>query len=361
MERIRGWLQLLNTPGIGNATAVKLVKKYGEPHLFIGSSLAEISESSLLTVEALEYLSRVDYQEKWEKSFELIEASQIKFTTRLDAEYPKLLGSIYDPPAFLFYRGNLHQEDFRRTIAIVGTRKASNYGLQMTVRFGRQLSEAGFTIISGLALGVDTKAHQSALQTGGQTYAIMGTGVDQIYPAANRELADQIIETGAVISEYLPGIQAEAWNFPTRNRIISGCSLGTLVTEGSKKSGALLTAKFALQQNREVFAIPGDVNRAQAAGPNYLISLGAKIVCEAQDILDEFDLVMPQIHSKFPHLNEMERKIYDILVENRPEMQFDLLLLKTGFTVGELSSLLLSLELKDVVKKLPGNKVMALS
>jgi len=360
MERIRGWLQLLQTPGVGNTTAVRLAKRFGEPYKFIGSLPDGIDETEL-SRDAIKYLSTADMQEKWESSFELIEHYKIKFVTYLDDDYPKLLRNIYDPPAFLFYRGNLDAAALRRTIAIVGTRKASNYGLQMTARFGKQLAEAGFTIVSGLAFGVDTKAHQAALLANGLTYAIMGTGVDQIYPARNRELAEQICEKGAVISEYLPGTKADPWNFPTRNRIISGCSLGTFVIEGSKKSGALLTAKFALQQNREVFALPGDVNREQALGPNYLISLGGKIVSQTQDILDEFNLVMPEIHSKFPHLNEMEHQIYDILIANRPEMQFDQLLIKTKFTVGQLSSLLLSLELKDVVKKLPGNKVMALN
>ncbi len=360
MDRIRGWLQLLNAPGVGNATAVKLAKKYGEPHKFIGSLPQNISESEL-SLKAQEYLSYPDIQEKWERSFELIEQYKIKFITYLDDDYPQLLRNIYDPPAFLFYRGKLESEHLRRTIAIVGTRKASNYGLQMTARFGKQLAEAGFTIISGLAFGVDTKAHQAALITGKKTYAVMGTGVDQIYPAQNRSLAEEICSNGALISEYLPGTKADPWNFPNRNRIISGLSLGSLVIEGSKKSGAMLTAKFAMQQNREVFALPGDINRQQAEGPNYLISLGAKIITNVQDVLDEFNLVMPETHIKFPHLNEMERKIYDVLVANRPDMQFDLLLIKTGFSVGELSSLLLSMELKDVVKRLPGNKIMALS
>lgn len=361
MERLRGWLQLLNAPTIGNATAVKLVKKFGEPNNFIGSSLENIDKVDFLSNDAKEYLSYSDSKESWETAFELIEHYKINYVTYLDDNYPALLRNIYDPPAILFYRGKLPSSSLRRTIAIVGTRKASNYGLQMTARFGKQLVDSGFTIVSGLAFGIDTRSHICALENGGKTYAIMGTGVDQIYPATNRELAEEIIENGAIISEYLPGTKADPWNFPNRNRIISGLSLGTLVIEGSKKSGALLTAKFAMQQNREVFALPGDINRDQAAGPNYLISLGAKIVTSTQDILDEFNLVMTKVHTKFPNLNEMERKIYNILLENRPEMQFDMLLIKTNFTIGQLSSLLLSLELKDVVKKLPGNKIMPLT
>ncbi|MCK4755973.1 DNA-processing protein DprA [candidate division WOR-3 bacterium] len=360
MERIRGWLQLLDAPDVGNATAVKLVKKFGDPNNFIGTSLTGFDDIGFVSNRAKEYLSKENNKESWENAFELIEHFNIKFVTYLDEEYPKLLRNIYDPPVILFYRGNLSAETLRRTIAIVGTRKASNYGLQMTSRFGKELVESGFTIVSGLAFGVDTRAHLVALENNGNTLAIMGTGVDQIYPACNRDLAERIIENGAIISEYLPGVKADPWNFPNRNRIISGCSLGTLVIEGSKKSGALLTAKFALQQNREVFALPGDINRQQAAGPNYLISLGGKLVSCTQDILDEFKLVMPETHIKFPHLNEMERKIYDVLIENKPEMQFDMLLIKLGFTVAQLSSLLLSMELKDVVKKLPGNKMMAL-
>jgi len=198
------------------------------------------------------------------------------------------------------------------------------------------------------------------VKNGGRTIAVFGTGVDQIYPPRNRELAEMIIQNGALISEFVPGSKAEKWNFPTRNRIISGLSLGSVIIEGGKKSGALLTAKFALDQNRDIFALPGDINRPQSAGPNYLIKLGAKIVTSADDILQEYDIKLDEQPLFFPELNEKEEKIYQIILNNKPEIHFDKLIIKTGYSVSEISTLLLSLELKNTIKKTAGNKIMPL-
>ena len=351
---------MLETPEIGNAKAIKLAKILGEPETFVGKNSDLLADIDFISEAAKEKISTNSEPKNWEKCANLIEKHNIKFLSILDENYPSLLKSIYDPPPFLFYRGSLKKDDFRRTIAIVGTRKASNYGKIMTKKIGSALTKAGFTIVSGLAFGIDTIAHLSALENGGRTIAVMGTGVDQIYPPRNREIADKILENGALISEYIPGSKAEKWNFPTRNRIISGISLGTVIIEGTKTSGALLTAKFALDQNRDIFALPGDINREQASGPNYLIKLGAKIITSPSDILEEYDLVLENAEKPFPKLSEKEDKIYQILIQNRPEMQFDSLIVKTGFSVNELSAVLLSLELKNVVKKVAGNKIMPL-
>ncbi len=356
MNKVKAWLQLLSTPEIGNAKAIKLTKTLGEPKDFIG--LDKLDEIEFISENVKHSLSKNEEPADWEKIAELIDEFEIKFVSILDEDYPSLLKNIFDPPPFLFYRGTLHKEDFRRSLAIVGTRKPTNYGMLMTKRIGAKLVQAGFTIISGLANGIDTLAHISAVENNGRTFAVMGTGCEQIYPARNREIAERIIQKGALISEYVPGQQIEKWNFPTRNRIISGLSLGSLIIEGSKKSGALLTAKFALDQNRDVFALPGDINKDQSAGPNYLIKLGAKIVCSVHDVLEEYDLVLEQEEKPLPKLSAKEDQVYQILIQNKPEIQFDTLILKTGFSVGELSTVLLSLELKNMVKKVPGNKIM---
>jgi DNA processing protein len=359
IDKIKAWLQLMAAPEIGNAKAIKLADSLGEPAGFIGNPEAFL-DHEIISTSAKVYLSNPPETPNWERTQKLIERYEIKFVSILDEKYPNLLRNIYDPPPFLFYRGNLHKDDLRRTLAIVGTRKASTYGKQMTAEIGEKLVQAGFTIVSGLAYGIDAISHMCALNQGGKTYAVMGTGVDQIYPPENREIADEIIKDGAIISEYVPGSKAEKWNFPTRNRIISGLSLGSFIIEGSRKSGALLTAKFAMDQNRDVFALPGDVNRPQAEGPNYLIKLGAKIVSCTQDILEEYDLVLDEQTRLFPELSEKEDMIYQILLNNKPEILFDDLLMKSGINIGELSSALLTLELKNVIKKVPGNKIVPL-
>lgn len=357
--RIKAWLQLLNVPEIGNAKAIKLAESLGEPINFLKNKTV-FDNIDFISKKAKKNLIIPNEPADWDRTKKLIEKHNIKFVSVLDEDYPQMLRNIYDPPPFLFYRGNLNKEDLRRTIAIVGTRKASTYGKQMTQEVGEKLAQAGFTIISGLAYGIDAIAHMSALNQKGKTYAVMGTGVDQIYPPENREIAAEIIKSGAIISEFVPGSKAEKWNFPTRNRIISGLSLGSFIIEGSRKSGALLTAKFAMDQNRDVFALPGDINRKQAEGPNYLIKLGAKIVTCVQDILEEYDLVLDEQTRLFPELTELEDKIYQILLNNKPEMHFDNLLIASKLNIGELSSVLLTLELKNVIKKIPGNKIVAL-
>ncbi len=359
LERIKAWLTLLSAPEIGHATAIRLVKVVGEPIDFINEPL-ELTEIDFISELAKEHLTNNLEPENWQNVCDLIEQYSIKFVSILDDNYPEPLKNIFDPPPFLFYRGEIKKDDFRRALAVVGTRKASNYGKLMTKKIVQELARSGFTIVSGLAYGIDTISHLAALDSGSRTYAVMGTGVDQIYPSRNRELAERILGNGILISEFIPGSKAEKWNFPTRNRIISGLALGSLIIEGNKKSGALLTAKFAMDQNRDVFALPGDINRSQAEGPNYLIKLGAKIVTNASDILEEYELVMDSQNKPFPKLNEKEEIVYQILLNNKPEIHFDKLIVLTGFTVGEISTILLSLELRNVVKKVPGNKIVPL-
>ena len=360
-KRIRAWLKLLQAPDIGKSRAISLAKNLGEPFSFIEENASRLDDVETLSTDAKNFLRSDEFGYNWSEIEKLLQKFDIKFVSILDEEYPVPLKNIFDSPPYLFYRGKLPANGFQRSIAIVGTRKASDYGKLQARKIARQLAEAGFNIVSGLAYGIDSMAHLGCLDTArANTYAIMGTGCDQIYPPRNRTLAEQILENGAIISEYIPGHKAERWNFPERNRIISGLSLGCLVVEGSKKSGALLTARFAMDQNRDIFALPGDVNRPQAAGPHYLVQLGAKLVTSAQDILDEYDFKLEQEATPLPKMTKNEEKIYNLVLKNKPEISFDELLLKSGMQIGELSSVLLSLELKSLLKKVSGNKIIPL-
>jgi len=225
----------------------------------------------------------------WE--MEKLLRENIDLITIQDKNYPKLLKEIYAPPALLYIKGNLEPND-KISIGIVGTRNPSSYGNQITPLITKDLSNFGLTIISGLAKGIDTLAHQATLNANGRTIAVLGTGIDKksIYPAINIQLAEEITHKGALISEFPIGTQPAAQNFPQRNRIISGLSLGVLVIEASEKSGSLITARNALEQNRDVFAIPGNVFSINSLGPNKLIKMGAKLVSQANDIIEELNL-----------------------------------------------------------------------
>jgi len=228
-----------------------------------------------------------------DKEMEKLDREGIKLVTVFDQTYPKLLKEIYNPPALLYLKGEFTSQD-ESGLAIVGTRKSSLYGRQITPLLAADLTQAGLTIISGLAKGIDTLAHQSALAVNGRTIAVLGSGLDRrsIYPFVNRRLAEEISQQGAVISEFPLGAKPLAQHFPQRNRIIAGLSLGVLVIEAPQKSGALITARDALEQNREVFAIPGPISAENSSGPNNLIKMGAKLVSQANDVLEELNLAL---------------------------------------------------------------------
>jgi len=360
MDSLKAWIMLLRISGLGDAGVTRLAQEIASP-ADLWSHPEQIDDLDWISQTVKEQLHNPVEPEDWPRITKLVEKYSIKYITITDADYPAQLKTIFDPPPILYYRGRWREELFQRDFAVVGTRKASAYGIAQTRRITLELARAGFTIVSGLAFGVDGAAHTAALDAGGQTLAVMGTGTDQIYPSRHRELAAGILEKGGLlISERCPGSRAERWHFPTRNRIISGLSLGTLVIEGSRKSGALLTSKFAMDQNRDVFALPGDVNRPEAEGPNYLIKLGAKIVTSAQDILEEYQLMMHSAGEQLPEMTPDEKNLYKLLLKHRPEIQFDLLLMESQLEMGELSTLLLMLELKGLIRKTAGNNIAPL-
>jgi len=286
----------------------------------------------------------------------------IKVLTLEDEEYPENLKNIYDPPPVLYIRGKIEKSD-QKALAIVGTRRASSYGLEIAKKLAGELAALGITIVSGMATGIDSAAHRGALEGKGRTIAVFGTGVDEIFPSQNKELAGQIAFAGALVSEFPLGTKGEKGNFPRRNRIISGLSLGVIVVEGHYDSGAMITAKLALDQGREVFAVPGNVQLDQSKGPHWLIKQGAKLVESVQDVLDELRMVMPakmpndelrmtNEGRNYPELNEEEKKIVSVL--SLEPKHLDVISMETKLSIPQVSSTLMMLEIKKVVRQLPG-------
>jgi len=253
---------------------------------------AEIKEfkKAGLTEFTIEQIRKKRYKINPDWEMERLSKQGINLITLQDKDYPKLLKEIYDPPAILYVRGNLQSND--KCFGVVGTRKLSLYGSEIAGLITADLAKSGLTIVSGLAKGIDTIAHQTALRTNNRTIAVLGSGVDKasVYPFDNQSLAEKISRNGAVISEFPIETQPLPQNFPQRNRIVSGLSLGILVIEAPEKSGALITARNALEQNRDVFAIPGPIISKNSFGPNNLIKMGAKLVSQAEDILEELNL-----------------------------------------------------------------------
>ena len=269
------------------------------------------------------------------------------------ADYPSLLAEIHDPPEQLYVRGKFPDGVY---FAVVGTRLPSAYGKQVTSKIVEPLAQAGLVIVSGLAYGIDALAHEAALEAGGATVAVLGTGVDEesLYPRSHKKLARRIVEQGgAVISEYPPGTAGQPYHFPARNRIIAGLSRGVLVVEARKKSGALITSDLSTRENRDVFAVPGPIINPASFGPNQLIQQGANPVMSAEDILEEYDITQPTTDDKrHSTLNEEERRVLDALTEGA--LHVDAIGRALESPSAQLASLLTGLELKGLIKSLGG-------
>ena len=285
----------------------------------------------------------------------LVEKNGIGMVTFSDGNYPDLLRHIHDPPPVLYVYGKLRSDSLN--IAIVGSRHATSYGLTVTEQLSSALSQRGFTIVSGMARGIDSAAHAGTLAAGGRTIAVLGCGLGTIYPAENKTLFHRIAERGAVVSEFSYVTPPDAHHFPIRNRIISGLSLGTVIVEATHQSGSLITARLAAEQGREVFAVPGSVNSFKSMGTHRLIKQGAKLVEHADDIIEELNVSeepLPEDTSvaSHIHLTSTEKKVLDKL--SPYPIHIDKLVRDLSFPAGEVSSLLLQLELKGLVTQSPG-------
>lgn len=357
---------LIEIDGLGPSKILNLVSKFGSP-----AEVFSADKKSLLQVELINNVlsqrilksksSLNETERRFSEELTEVEKNKFKLITYYDDEYPELLRNIFSPPIFLYTSGDIQFNNIT-SIAIVGTRRPTIYGKRQTERFAGELAEQGIVITSGLARGIDSIAHKSTLKKGGSTIAIIGSGLDNIYPPENKNLAEQISEKGAVLSEFPLGTKPDASNFPRRNRIISGLSLGTIVIESDVNGGAMQTAAFALDQNREVFAVPGNLDIPQSNGTNLLIQKGeAKLIKNAEDILVELKLKLkPEVGKNIPKpdidLNMFEEKILEHLsVEIK---HIDTIAAETSLSSSDCLVNLLSLEFKGLVKQLPGKQFL---
>lgn len=356
-DKLKAWLCLKSAPELGIKGTQELLKRYPDPREFVGNGHHELYTNYALRPATRDYLLSTGLPPVAERSISLLNELGIRYLTLSDSDYPQALKAISEPPLILYYLGDLASALQGISLAVVGTRKPTTYGVQMCRKLLSPLCEKGVCIISGLAMGIDTVAHQSAISAGSRTIAVLASGLETIYPPMNRILAERIIRNGAVISEYEPGSKLERWNFPDRNRIISALAKAVFIVEGAKDSGAMLTAKFAKEQNKPLFALPGNINNRNAEGPNLLIRNGANLISSPSDLIKDLGLENEQEQQLeiVPVLNAEEQVIFDLLATEQREMSFDELMLKTGFGFGKLSSVLLSLELNGTIAKSGGN------
>ncbi len=369
---LRPWLVLRAIPGVGDAILLKLVQAFGTPDAVLSAPQAALEEMGCRPplIEAIRRGPDQDAIRQLDKELDQLSHRTVTVLTYLDTQYPSPLRMIPDPPPLLYVQGTLLETD-RHAVAIVGTRKVSGAGRILAEELAGELARMGFTIVSGLARGVDAAAHRGALAGQGRTLAVMGCGLDRTYPADHRQLRAAIERQGAVLSELPLEAAPHSYHFPRRNRIISGLSLGVVVTEATIESGSLITARLAGEQGREVFAVPGAVQAENSRGPNSLIKEGARLVESAQDILDE---LLPQLETTFRarmsggartgiqptlQLGTEERLVYDAL--SALPQSVDDVIRRSGLPAAHVAAILLSLELKNYVRQLPGNEYVRLA
>lgn len=342
------WLAVSRVPHIGPVRIDRLLQRFGSLSAAwsaTGEELRAVLEPRPLS-ELIEARRRVDPHRELER----IEASGIRILHPGHREYPRLLAEVSGRPAVLYCRGAILPED-DAAVGIVGTRRASSYGRQVAERIAAELAQAGVTVVSGLARGVDAAAHAAALNAGGRTIAVLGSGVDVIYPAEHGLLADRVLESGAIVSEQPPGAKPDAQNFPARNRIISGMSVGVVVVEAPMRSGALITATFAADQGREVFVVPGSVFASNSEGTNALLRDGARIVRDGADVLEDLNIgsaAAPSVHQSLLPLSENERMI--LAATDGEPRHIDEFVEATGLAAHIVSSLLMTMELQGLVR-----------
>ena len=290
-EEKYAFLQLFSVARVGSMRIKNLMSRFKSPTAILSASTRELEGTDGIDKTMARQIKKGVIPGFAENQMDLLARTKARLITFWDKEYPPFLKKIYDPPVVLFVRGHFEEND-SKSMAIVGTRSPSSYARLMAEKFARELAQKNITVVSGLARGVDTVAHQHALSAGGRTIAVLGSGVDVIYPGENSKLSDDIISHGSLVSELPMGTRPDAPHFPRRNRIISGMSLGSLVIEAGQNSGALITADFAVEQGREVFAVPGNINNPKSIGCNKLIQQGAKLVHSIDDILEEIKIVL---------------------------------------------------------------------
>lgn len=360
------WLGFNKISGLGPVKLYGIFKHFGSLENAWNSDISEFKNIQCLNESNFKQIEESRKEIIPEKEVEYLVKNNIQFLLFTDENYPECLKNIHDPPLVLYYKGIYDKKRFEKSIGIVGTREPSFSGKKISHNFAFELSELGVSIISGMAKGIDTEAHKGALKSdNGYTVAVLGSGVGHIYPPQNNKLYNQIIEKGLVVSTYYPEAKPDARNFPPRNRIISGLSNGVLVIEAGEKSGSLITVDFATEQGRDVFSVPGDILNPMSKGTNNLIKQGSIVVTDISDIIDSLNWKIVTKNNKInikndynPHienlnLSEREKEVYMIL-ENIPQ-HLDKIVSRLELPMSDVSINLLTLELKQLVKQLPGN------
>ncbi len=350
------WAALATLTAIGPAAMLRLYDRFKDMSLAWSASRFELIEAGIAKDRAAQV---VDERRRIDPDLELerVESANARLITFGSAAFPPLLREIPSPPAVLYVQGGFTEQDLTRTIAMVGTRRISPYGRQITSLLAADLAAAGLTVISGLAFGVDGAAHRAALDAGGRTVAVLGTGIDIVYPAKHRGLAEEVAKSGAVVTEFPPGTKPAGENFPQRNRIISGLSMATLVTEAPVKSGALITASFANHQGRDVLAVPGDVFSVNSTGCNALIRDGAVMARNADDVLETINFAARTIQLPFeveppPPMREDERQVAQAL--SLKPIHRDEITRSCGMPANKIAALLTIMEMKGLAKDVGG-------
>ncbi len=368
---MKEWIALNMTPGVGPRAAARLLERFGSAEGVYGALRSEL-ERLRLRPEAVESIALRDRFAEAARELERVREREGADVLVLDdGAYPQLLREIPDPPVTLYVRGRWAECLDAPCVGVVGSRRCSAYGQNVAMSLARELASRGVTIVSGLARGIDAAAHRGALEASGRTVAVLGTGLDEVYPRDHAKLAAEIVERGgALVTQFPLGTPPVAENFPYRNRIISGLSLGVVVVEASENSGSLITARLALEQGREVFAVPGNITSRNSFGTNYLIKgAGAKLVQQWQDIVAEFPTEVaarilppePKKGGKRAHaeasvpadLSEGERAVFTLLSTDEA-VHIDDLAQSAGLPVQELTGVLLGLEMRELVRQLPG-------
>lgn len=360
------YLGLVLTPGVGPKTLAALLDHFGSAAEVLGAAPNDLCEIEGIGVALMRRIRSSEYREQAAEVIQQCENDRISILVPNSIEFPPLLRELPDPPSVLFVRGQLTKAD-QLSIAIVGTRGASHYGRSQAERFARSLARAGLTIVSGLARGIDAAAHRAALEAKGRTVAVLSSGVRDIYPPQHKELAEEIIASGAVISEMPPYSKPKKGMFPQRNRLISGLSLGTLVIEAAERSGALITARHAGEQGREVFAMPGMVSSPAARGCHALIRDGAYLTQDPEDILDQLGplvqgvQISPEVEIRHPaqlQLNDQESAVLQAI--NLEPTDINLVVTTCGLPVSRVLSTLCVLEMRRLIRRVSGQVVQRL-
>jgi len=369
---IEKWLRLIRADSVGPTTFAKLIKHFGSADRALGASVSELAKINGVGYKTAERIAASRSKFDVSAEMELAEKLGIWIINIDDKRYPPALKQIYDPPPVLYIKGSLTRED-NLAISIVGSRRCSLYGQEQSSRFAHFLSSAGFTICSGMARGIDTAAHQGALSAGGRTIAVQGCGLAGVFPPENKKLFELIAESGACISELPLGYEPLSENFPPRNRIIAGLSLGTIVVEAGLRSGALITARAALENNREVMAVPGKIDSPLSKGTHQLLKQGAKLIESVEDVMEGLGYIGEQLEDhvstaaekagervetplfdiKALKLSGPEKTIYECL--NKEPSHIEEIIVDTDLAAGSVNAGLVSLRLKGLIKQLPGS------